>query len=120
MKKQFLSLFAALVICASVNTFAQGMQDFTLINATGVTIYHVYITPHNSTTWGSDVMGADVFMDGDEQPISFESQEDVCFWDIKVDDSEGNALKWLEGIDLCTYYTITLHYADGKGWATFE
>lgn len=118
MKKQFLFLFAAAMIFISINTFAQ-IQDFTLVNDTGVTIHHVYITQHNSDTWGEDIMGTDVFMDGDETDISFQSIEDVCLWDLKIDDADGNAITWYN-IDLCEYYTVTLHWDGSEASATFD
>ncbi|PKL83246.1 MAG: hypothetical protein CVV24_06035 [Ignavibacteriae bacterium HGW-Ignavibacteriae-3] len=118
MKKQFLLLSAALIFFVSMSTFAQ-VQDFTLVNKTGVTIHHVYITQHDSDTWGEDILGKDVFMDGDETDVSFHPIEDVCLWDLKIDDADGNAIQW-SSIDLCKWVTVTLHWDGSKATATFD
>ena len=119
MKKQFLFLLVAIMMSVSLSTFAQATQDFSLINKTGVTIHHVYITQHDSDTWGEDILGKDVFMDGDQTDVSFEPIEDVCLWDLKIDDADGNAITW-QSIDLCKWVTVTLHWDGSKATATFE
>lgn len=118
MKKQFLFLFAAVMLFVSANTFAQ-KQDFTLVNNTGVVIHNVYITQHDSDTWGEDILGKDVFMDGEETDILFDPIENVCLWDLKINDADGNAITW-ESIDLCKWVVVTLHWDGSKATATFE
>lgn len=122
MKKQFIFIFVALVIFGSMSVFAQeevAMQDFTLINQTGVVIHHVYLSPHSEDTWGEDVLGKDVFESDSETAISFAPVEDICLWDLMIDDSEGNAITW-GSIDLCQWYTVTLHWDGETATATFE
>jgi hypothetical protein len=94
-------------------------QDFTLVNATGVTIDEVYVSPVAAKDWQEDVLGEDVLEDGEEVEISFSRDEDVCAWDIMIKDTDGNEIYWKK-IDLCEHSRITLHSEDGKVWATFE
>lgn len=120
MKKLFVILIVALITGFSVNTHAQdAIQDFILVNETGVVIYNIYISPSDVNDWEEDVLGPDVFMDGDETTIQFHPMEDACLWDLKVTDKEGNAIIWYD-IDLCKWYVITLHWDGEKATATFE
>ncbi|MDP3444068.1 MAG: hypothetical protein Q8T08_14525 [Ignavibacteria bacterium] len=119
MKKQFLYLLIFLFMTVSINSFAQGKQDFTLVNNTGVVIHNVYITAHNADDWGDDILGKDVFNDGEETDIQFDKVEDVCKWDLRISDEEGNAIEW-ENIDLCKWAVVTLHWDGKKATATFE
>lgn len=119
MKKQFFYLFIFLFIGVSFNHFAQGKQDFTLVNKTGVVIHNVYITAHDADDWGEDILGQDVFGDGEETDIEFDKIEDVCKWDLRISDEEGNAIEW-EGIDLCKWSVVTLYWDGKNATATFE
>lgn len=120
MRKQFLILFSVLILSFTFNTFAQdAVQDFTLVNKTGVLIHNVYITPSDADNWGEDILGRDVFADGEVCDVSFHPLENVCLWDLKISDSDGNEIMW-EDIDLCKWLTITLHWDGQKATATFE
>jgi hypothetical protein len=89
-----------------------GDQDFKLVNKTGVTITHVYLSPANSSQWGEDVMGKDNLGNGDSVDIAFHRSEKECIWDLKVTDKEGDDIVW-EDINLCKAEQITLKY-EGK------
>jgi hypothetical protein len=120
MKKQFLVLFSMLIFSITLNTLAQeAVQNFTLINKTGVIINNVYITPSDSDNWGEDILGRDVFASDEECDVSFHPLEDVCLWDLKISDSDGNEIMW-EDIDLCKWLKITLHWDGQNATATFE
>ena len=93
-----------------------GLQDFTLINATGIDIYHVYVSAADNDAWEEDVMGRDVLEDGEEVDITFGGDEEQELWDIKIDDSEGNEIFW-RGFDLARVSRITLHWDGNKATA---
>ena len=93
-----------------------GLQDFTLINATGIDIYHVYVSSADSDEWEEDVMGRDVLEDGEQVDISFDGDEDQELWDIKIDDSDGNEIFW-RGFNLAAISEITLHWDGNKATA---
>src|SRR5947209_7460508 len=76
--------------------FAQGKQDFTLHNATGVEIHELYVSPHSSDDWEEDVLGQDTLADGDSVDITFSRKERAKLWDLKVVDSKGNSITWEE------------------------
>lgn len=116
--KKLIFIVALFFIC-SIGLLAQGKQDFTIVNKTGVIIDQLHITQNDSDEWGEDILGQDVLDLEQECDITFNSKEDVCMWDFRVTDSDGNALEW-EKIDLCKAVKITLFYKDGKGWAEIE
>lgn len=120
MKKLLLLLFVAGLLCAAgvTNSYA-GDQDFVLVNATGVDINNLYISPSNQDQWGDDVLGDQQLADGENATVKFEHAADECVWDFMVKDEEGTGVQWTD-IDLCKYGNITLHSGDGKVWATFE
>lgn len=111
-------IFAVLLAC-SVSLLAQGKQDFTIVNKTGVIINELHITPSDADEWGEDVLGKDALDINEEWDIEFDSKEDVCLWDLRIADSDGNAIEW-EKIDLCKAVKVVLHYKDGKAWADIE
>lgn len=102
---------------SSVN--AQGRQDFTLVNKTGVEIYALYVTPHSANDWGDDVLGVDTLAANDEVDITFSPKERAKWWDIRVEDSEGNFIEW-DKLNLIEISKVTLFYKNGKATAIVE
>jgi hypothetical protein len=101
------------------SSFSQALQDFVLVNKTNVVIDKVFISPNDVEEWGEDILGIDVLENDVERKVSFHPKENVCMWDLRIEDSEGNAIVW-EDIDLCNWTTITLHWDGEKATATFE
>jgi hypothetical protein len=99
--------------------FAQGKQDFTLHNATGVEIHELYVSPHSSDDWEEDVLGQDTLPDGESVDIHFSRKEHAKMWDLKVVDKEGNSITW-ENLNLLEISDVTLHYKNGKAWADLK
>src|SRR5215213_5597937 len=50
---------------------AQGKQDFTLVNQTGVSINELYVSPHTTNEWEEDILGQDTLANGDSVDITF-------------------------------------------------
>ena len=96
--------------------FAQGKQDFTLHNQTGVVIDKVFISPHSTDVWEEDILGKDTLADGESLEITFHRTEKAKLWDLRIEDSKGNAIEW-ENLNLLEISEVTLHYKDGKAWA---
>ena len=117
MKKMFF-VFAVLFVFV-INLSAQGKQDVKVVNKTGVIINELHITPSDADEWGEDILGQDALDLNEECDIEFDPKEDVCLWDLRIADSDGNATEW-EKIDLCKAVKIVLHYKDGKAWADIE
>ena len=89
---------------------AQGKQDFTLINATGYVISHVYVSPSKEDSWGDDILGKSTLDDDEEVPISFSRKERSCEWDLKVTYEDDNSSVVWRGFDLCKISRITIKY----------
>jgi hypothetical protein len=113
-------LFAAVVVCLLVLSgvaFA-GVQDFKLVNETGVDIYEVYVSSVKTNSWEEDILGVDVLENGDSVTIKFTGHEG-CKWDLMVKDSDGNSLIW-DSLNLCDISVVTLHWDGSKAWADLE
>jgi hypothetical protein len=116
--KALVALFAlAMLICPAA--LAQGKQDFTLVNQTGVLISEVYVSPHSAEDWEEDILGQDTLANGDSVDITFSPKERAKLWDLKVVDSKGNSIEW-ESLNLLEISKVTLHYKNGKAWADLE
>jgi hypothetical protein len=99
--------------------FAQGKQDFTLVNQTGVSINELYVSPHTSNDWEEDILGVDTLPSGESLDITFSRSEKAALWDLKVVDKSGNSITW-ENLNLLEISKLTLHYKNGKAWADVE
>jgi hypothetical protein len=117
---------AALVAVCAISTMmlmpagrAQGKQDFTLVNQTGVSINELYVSPHTTNDWEEDILGQDTLANGDSVDITFSRTERAAKWDLKVVDKEGNSIEW-ENLNLLEISKVTLHYKNGKAWADVE
>jgi hypothetical protein len=108
-----------LALLVSPLALAQGKQDFTLVNQTGVEIHELYVSPHKSNDWEEDVLGQDTLPSGDSVTIHFSPKERAKLWDLKIVDKEGNSIEW-ESLNLLEISKVTLHYKDGKAWADIE
>ena len=118
-KKMLVALSAMSILLALALPVYSADQDFTLVNATGVTIDELYLSPVSAKDWQEDVLGVEVLEDGEEVQVNFSRDEEACAWDIMIKDTEGTEVTW-KNIDLCEHTSITLHIEDGKVWATFE
>ena len=94
-------------------------QDFTLVNKTGVEIDKVFISPHDGDDWEEDILGRDTLPSGESVDIKFHRSETTPNWDLRVEDSKGNAIEW-ENLNLLTISKLTLHYDNGKATAEAE
>lgn len=96
-----------------------GAQDFMLVNKTGVVINKLFVSPHNADDWQEDVLGQDTLGDGESLEIKFNRGEKAAMWDLRVEDTKGNAIEW-ENLNLLEISRITLHYENGKATAETE
>ena len=121
LKKHLLAVFLTVgFLClATVATKAQAAQDFTLVNKTGVEIYALYVTPHNAKDWGDDILGVDTLAADDTVDITFSRKERAKYWDIRVEDEDGNYIEW-ERLNLLEISKVTLFYRNGKATAIVD
>lgn len=104
---------------AAISANAQGRQDFLLVNKTGVEIYALYVTPHSAKDWGDDILGADTLAAGGSLEIYFSPKERAKFWDLRIEDEEGNYIEW-DKLNLLEISKVTLYYKNGKASAIVE
>lgn len=98
---------------------AQAAQDFMVVNKTGIEIYALYVTPNNSDDWGDDILGADTLPNNNELDIVFNRKEKATFWDIRIEDADGNYIEW-DKFNLRKISKITLYYKNRKPTAIIE
>jgi len=113
--QKLVAVVAISFLVASI-ALAQGKQDFTLHNNTGVEIHKLHISPHDVNDWEEDILGKDTLPDGESVEIHFSRKETAKLWDLKIEDKEGNSIEW-ENLNLLEISEITLHYKDGKATA---
>jgi hypothetical protein len=93
-------------------TMAQGAwagpAGFTLHNVTGAELHAVYIGSSDEADWGDNLLDEDeTIVDGGDIEVEFEPGEDRETWDMRVEDSEGNALEFTE-LNLLEATTVIL------------
>jgi len=94
-------------------TNAPVVQDYAVINKTGLTLTHLYLSPNNDNEWGDDILDQDVLANGEECGIEFDPDDEECAYDIKVIDSKETA--WtVTNVDLCKYTKVTFTMQKGK------
>lgn len=103
----------------TVEVSAQASQDFVLVNKTGVEIYALYVSPHSENLWGEDILEADTMLANATYDITFSRSERAKYWDLRVEDSEGNYIVW-ESLNLLEISQVTLYYRNGKATAVVE
>jgi len=104
---------------SAANAQQGAAQDFTLLNKTGVEIHKVFISPHDKNDWEEDILGKDTLPTGDSVDIKFHRNETAENWDLRVEDSKGNAIEW-ENLNLLKISKLTLYYENGKARAEIE
>jgi hypothetical protein len=91
--------------------------DFTLKNRLGISITHLYLSPHQADGWEEDILGKDVLADNKDLKIHF-SAADVKrgdIWDMKIKTTDGKEYIWREpGFNLRKLSEITIILQDGK------
>jgi len=116
--QKLIAIVAVSFLVASVAS-AQGKQDFTLHNKTGVEIHKLHISPHSVDEWEEDILGKDTLADGESVEIHFSRKENAKLWDMKIEDKEGNSIEW-ESLNLLEISEVTLYYKDGKATAVVK
>lgn len=91
----------------SNSTNAQGAQDFTMTNNTGMILIDVFISPDNANDWGSDVIPKDMILDGETFVFKFSVDEQHCVWDIMFTADNGTKY-YMQNVNLCSTTNLTL------------
>ena len=105
------ALAASTISMSAGSAFAaEAKQDFVLVNKTGYEIKSVFVSPNKSDDWEEDVLGKDVFSNGDSWQIKFHRSATTCKWDLKVVYSDDDSSAVWDNIDLCKVEKITIKY----------
>lgn len=102
-----LAVLAAVVLLTSQMVTA-GAQDFELFNRTGVDIHALYVSPSGEDDWGEDLLDGRMIEAGATVEIQFSGAGDAEYWDLRVEDEEGNSLNF-EAINLLEASQVILN-----------
>ena len=107
------SFLLALVIALAAldGSSAQAAErDVTVINGTGYRIKFLGFNPPGDDDWSENEL-EDTLRDGEKVEVSFDTDEEGCKWDIKVEwfDPGYPGVLW-KSIDVCNLKEMTLHY----------
>ncbi|HTU10589.1 MAG TPA: hypothetical protein VMG08_06775 [Allosphingosinicella sp.] len=104
-----LGLFAGALLATMFTATAAiaGQQDFTIVNNTGHVVVTLNVSPSSETRWGPDILGQEVLANGESAEVSFDRNEDICMWDIRVTYDDGDTGDWRQ-VNLCEVSTVTL------------
>lgn len=82
--------------------------NFTLYNETSRSIYYLYVSAAQSSTWGPDILGADVLTSGEYTSINFPDQnsDSPCIYDVKVIFADRTSI--VDRHNLCEVNSITV------------
>ena len=80
-------------------------------NNTGVSIVELYISPHNSNSWGTNLMENDYMENKSTEQISMGGGVESIDYDIRMDSSEG-AVFIKENIPLSNNVTVVITSSD--------
>ena len=89
------------------------------MNATGVEIDKVFISPHDKNDWQEDILGQDILPDGQSVDIKFHRAETASIWYLRIEDKQGHGIEW-ENLNLLEISKLTLNYKDGKATAKID
>jgi hypothetical protein len=100
MKKMCWALSSALLlICLTAGLATAKSRTITLINKSGATFFHMYVSPPDKKEWRKDYLD-NVVENNESVQIEFAPPTNECRWDLMVHDSEGREIIW-SGVDLC-------------------
>lgn len=83
--------------------------NFWFLNHTGKTIATLFISPHASQAWGTNVLGRDVLVSGEGFLIVFPTKDNVCVYDFKLQFSDGSGQLYSTGQNLCRSTAIVFN-----------
>lgn len=107
-------LFVSNFIMAQEEESTGSIQNFTVVNNTGIVIYDLYVAYANEEEWGEDMLGQETLGDGESLEINFEGYTDEqCSFDVMIGDTEGNYF-WLQDVNLCEIHELEFTSANKK------
>lgn len=113
------ALAGALVLGSTLPTKSQAVdaRNFWFLNNTGSQVDRIYVSPHESGSWGSDVLGRAELPSGIGAVISFDSEiRTSCYYDFKLVFHDGRSQVYAQGRNLCVLHAVQFNYATAEGF----
>ena len=88
------------------------VQNIILENRTGFTFSEVFISEADQGFWSPNLLGSAALLDGNDEPISFQPEKNMCFYDVKVTRLSGREVIY-RNVDLCNLYRLRLYWGEG-------
>lgn len=115
-RKSYWLLVAVLLITAPLVLNAQDRRNFWALNNTGKTIDQLYVSPHENSKWGGDVLGSSTLANGMGTVISFRSVAySSCEMDFKLVFSDGSKATYLQGRNVCSLHAVQFNADNSIG-----
>ena len=80
---------------------------FQLSNGSGYALTELYVSPSHKDSWGDDILGFDVLLDGEAAAITIADGRATCVYDVRFVADDGSMLEEV-GLDLCAAPSYTL------------
>jgi hypothetical protein len=96
------------VLLAAALAAPASAQDVTyeLVNGTGLTLVYVYTSPVDVTSWGADVLGAEVLGPGEAGTVLIADGSAQCDYDLRFVFDDGQELR--DRVNICEIASYTL------------
>ncbi len=91
-------------------------RNFWALNNTGKEIREFYISDHDNTRWGSDILGRATLPPGMGTVIFFDSAvKTSCNFDFKIVYADGSAQQYAQGRDICSVVAVQFNPSNSFG-----
>jgi hypothetical protein len=109
-----LTVLMGLCLCLSgASARSSDRRDFWALNNTGKEIREFYVSAHENTNWGQDVLGRATLPSGMGTKIVFSrGVATSCEFDFKLVYSDGTSQVYQKGRDVCTIMAIVYNEDD--------
>jgi hypothetical protein len=109
-KSLFLAIIVAIATLSASPSQAADERNVTVVNGTGYGIKFLGFNNPGDNDWSDNEISR-VLKDGDSVYVKFNTADEGCKWNIRVDwaDEGYPGVLW-RNVDLCSIDEITLHY----------
>ena len=76
------------------------VQSITVVNNGSAAVWYIFVSPNYSEDWEEDVLGEEVLMPGMQIPVTLTGYNGHCYFDVKVEDSNGFAREYYD-VNVC-------------------
>lgn len=114
-KKGLLIAILMVLVLTLPSVGLAGSQDFTLVNDSPADIVGLWVAPANSDNWEENLLAGSYLPSQYSIPVTFDNSNNVQWWNIKIEDSNGKVWKWEnKDYDLTQISEITFRYKNAN------